>query len=95
MKRVFKNPKGLHYGVTIFTSEKVSCDSLFYCFEVAWNGPCLSWNFKRKAFNITIVVFPDKTGHGSVSIRRLRNRMSSSHLGQEEGYVCLHLLKAV
>ena len=41
MKRVFQNPKGLHYGATIFTSVKVSCDSLFYCFEVAWNGPCL------------------------------------------------------
>lgn len=48
MKRVLKNPKGLHYGVTIFTSEKVSCDSLFYCFEVAWNGPCLRAGILRE-----------------------------------------------
>lgn len=50
MKRVLQNHKGLHYGLNIFVIEKVSYDSLFYCFEEIWNKPSLRAGILRGKF---------------------------------------------
>lgn len=60
MKRVLQNYKGLRCRMNNLAIEKVSCDVLFYCFEVAWSGLCLRAGILRGKFNVTVTVFPDK-----------------------------------
>lgn len=45
--------------------------------------------FEEGNFNVTIAIFPDRTGHGSVSNRRLKNRREALIWGKwRDIYYC-------